>query len=88
MPVTEKIKKWFIDRNLDTADPKSQMLKLMEETGELAEGIAKNRPEPNKRQHRRYLRSINRPINSTWLQYRRMYRSSLRRDKRPKREND
>ena len=45
MPVTEKIKKWFIDRNLDTADPKSQMLKLMEETGELAEGIAKNRPD-------------------------------------------
>lgn len=45
MPVTEKIKKWFVDRNLDTADPKSQMLKLMEETGELAEGIAKNRPD-------------------------------------------
>ena len=45
MPVTEKIKKWFKDRNLDTADPKSQMLKLMEETGELAEGIAKNRPD-------------------------------------------
>lgn len=45
MPVTEKIKKWFKDRNLDRADPKSQMLKLMEETGELAEGIAKNRPD-------------------------------------------
>lgn len=45
MSVTEKIKRWFIDRNLDTADPKSQMLKLMEETGELAEGIAKNRPD-------------------------------------------
>lgn len=45
MPITEKIKKWFKDRNLDTADPKSQMLKLMEETGELAEGIAKNRPD-------------------------------------------
>lgn len=43
--LTEKIKKWFIDRNLDAADPKSQMLKLMEETGELAEGIAKNRPD-------------------------------------------
>lgn len=42
---TVKIRQWFRDRNLDTADPKAQMLKLIEETGELAEGIAKNRPE-------------------------------------------
>lgn len=40
----EKIKKWSIDRNLHEADPCKQMLKLTEETGELAEGIAKNRP--------------------------------------------
>lgn len=39
----EKIKKWAIDRNLHEADPCKQMLKLTEEAGELAEGIAKNR---------------------------------------------
>lgn len=43
--ITDKIRKWFKDRNLDKVDPKAQMLKLMEETGELAEGLAKNRPE-------------------------------------------
>lgn len=36
------IDKWFIDRNLHNNDPAKQMLKLMEETGELAEGIAKS----------------------------------------------
>lgn len=40
-----KIIDWIRDRNLDTADPKGQMLKLVEETGELAEGLAKNRPD-------------------------------------------
>lgn len=39
--LTEKIKRWAKDRNLDTADPHKQMLKLMEEVGELAEGMAK-----------------------------------------------
>lgn len=43
--ITGKIKNWIRDRNLDTADPKGQMLKLVEETGELAEGLAKNRPD-------------------------------------------
>lgn len=38
---TELIKKWAIDRNLDKADPKAQMVKLMEEVGELANGINK-----------------------------------------------
>lgn len=43
--ITEKIRRWFKDRNLDTADPKRQMLKLIEEAGELAEGLAKDRPD-------------------------------------------
>lgn len=42
---TSKIKQWAEDRGLNTLDPKAQMLKLLEEAGELAEGIAKNRPE-------------------------------------------
>lgn len=42
--LTEKIKKWAQDRNLDNADPNKQMLKLMEEVGELAEGLAKDNP--------------------------------------------
>lgn len=42
---TEKIKDWARDRGLDTASPDKQMLKLFEELGELAEGMAKNRPE-------------------------------------------
>lgn len=36
------IKQWAIERNLHTADPHKQMLKLMEEVGELAEALAKN----------------------------------------------
>lgn len=43
--LTEKIRQWFVDRNLDKADPKAQVLKLMEEVGELAEGLAKNKSE-------------------------------------------
>ena len=37
----ELIKAWAKDRALDTADPKKQIFKLMEETGELAAGIAR-----------------------------------------------
>jgi NTP pyrophosphatase (non-canonical NTP hydrolase) len=37
-----KIKQWSIDRNLDKAQPAKQMLKLIEEVGELASGIAKD----------------------------------------------
>ena len=38
---TELIKKWAKDRGLDKADPKAQMVKLLEELGELANGINK-----------------------------------------------
>ena len=38
----EKIKQWAVERNLNTADPNKQMLKLMEEVGEIAEGLAKD----------------------------------------------
>lgn len=40
-----KVKKWFIDRNLHEANPVKQFLKLMEESGELFEGIAKDKSE-------------------------------------------
>lgn len=42
---TELIKKWAEERNLDKADPKAQMVKLMEEVGELANGINKDKKE-------------------------------------------
>lgn len=45
MNVTAKIKQWAVDRNLHTANPDKQMLKLFEELGELAEGMAKVRPD-------------------------------------------
>lgn len=40
--LTEKIRRWAVDRMLHTADPKGQMIKLYEELGELSGGIAKN----------------------------------------------
>lgn len=40
---TEQIKEWAKDRDLHTADPNKQILKLGEEFGELCQGIAKNR---------------------------------------------
>ena len=40
--VTDKIRTWSIDRNLHTADPTKQALKLGEEFGELFEGLAKD----------------------------------------------
>src|SRR5690606_4229266 len=43
--LTAKIKRWAVDRNLHTANPDKQMLKLFEEPGELAAGMAKNKPE-------------------------------------------
>ena len=39
------VQKWSIDRGLDKADSKKQMLKLYEEFGELASGIAKGNKE-------------------------------------------
>lgn len=41
----EKTQQWFIDRNLQTANPMKQFTKLMEESGELFEGIAKDKSE-------------------------------------------
>lgn len=38
---TDLIKEWAIERNLHTADPNKQMLKLVEEFGELGEAMAK-----------------------------------------------
>lgn len=40
--LTKKIEKWAIERNLHTADPTKQTVKLGEEFGELCQGIAKN----------------------------------------------
>lgn len=39
--MTELIREWAVDRNLHTADPTKQALKLGEEFGELFEGMAK-----------------------------------------------
>lgn len=38
----EKVEKWFVDRGLDKANPTKQMLKLFEELGEVASGMARN----------------------------------------------
>ena len=43
--LTKNIQNWSIDKGLDKAEPPKQMLKLVEELGELAEGIVKDRPE-------------------------------------------
>ena len=43
--ITELIKKWAVDRNVVSGDPKAQMVKLLEEAGELAEGINKDKRE-------------------------------------------
>ena len=40
--LTKNIEQWAIDRNLNKADPRGQMLKVVEELGEVAEGMAKN----------------------------------------------
>ena len=45
LDITGQIEQWAIDRGLHTADPSKQMLKLMEEVGELAEGLAKDNPD-------------------------------------------
>lgn len=41
--VYNNITKWFIDRGLDEADPRAQMLKMFEELGELSADLAKQR---------------------------------------------
>lgn len=35
---------WFYERGLENADPTKQVLKLLEELGELAEGMVKDQP--------------------------------------------
>lgn len=42
--ITKKIEQWAMARDLHTADPNKQILKLGEEFGELCEAMAKNRP--------------------------------------------
>ena len=39
--LTGNIQQWAIDRNLHTADPMKQVVKLGEEFGELCQGLAK-----------------------------------------------
>lgn len=39
--LTEKVEKWAMARDLHTADPYKQMLKLMEEVGELSSSLAR-----------------------------------------------
>lgn len=41
LTTTDKIRKWAEDRNLTSADPSKQALKLGEEFGELFEGLVK-----------------------------------------------
>lgn len=43
--ITELIKKWAVDRDITSGNPKAQMVKLMEEVGELANGINKDKKE-------------------------------------------
>lgn len=43
--ITDLIKQWAKDRELDKAEPKTQMVKLIEELGELAKGINKDKKE-------------------------------------------
>lgn len=42
MTTTELIRQWSVDRGLDTADKNKQFVKLIEEIGELADGMSKN----------------------------------------------
>ena len=45
MNLENKVQQWFVDRNLHQANLIKQFLKLMEESGELFEGIAKDKSE-------------------------------------------
>lgn len=45
MNLEEKVQQWFVERNLHETNPVKQFLKLMEESGELFEGIAKDKSE-------------------------------------------
>lgn len=39
--LTANIEQWAIDRGLDEAEPEKQMLKLVEEVGEIARGLTR-----------------------------------------------
>ena len=39
--LTDKIQQWAVDRGINTAEPHKQMLKLIEEIGEIAAGLAR-----------------------------------------------
>lgn len=43
--LTARIEEWATARNLHTASPDKQILKLGEEFGELCQGMAKNKPD-------------------------------------------
>lgn len=43
--IRERVEQWAIDRGLDKVDPTKQMVKLMEEVGELASSLTKNNRE-------------------------------------------
>lgn len=40
--IHNKIKRWVYDRNINTAQPKDQFTKVVEEVGELASGLARH----------------------------------------------
>ena len=41
--LVELVQNWAIERNLQTADPAKQCLKVVEEVGEIASGLARHR---------------------------------------------
>lgn len=41
----KNIEQWSIDRNINVGRPQDQLVKTMEELGEVANGISKNKPE-------------------------------------------
>lgn len=48
MNITKKIEQWIVDRNINTGDPRAQICKTMEELGELASALSKNKKEEAK----------------------------------------
>lgn len=43
--LVKQVEQWSIDRELHKQDPAKQFLKVVEETGEVAEALAKGKPE-------------------------------------------
>ena len=48
MNITKKIEQWVADRNINTGDPRVQICKTVEELGELAAALSKNKKEEAK----------------------------------------